>query len=119
MAQTTFNNEEYVKIANRISESSKNSIIFDTICMATNQRQENARKLSAKSDTFFVIGDKKSANSNRLYEIAKNISPNTYFIQSSDDIKAEMLKGKNIGITAGASTPENVINEVVNKINKM
>lgn len=116
VSQTTTNIDFWNEISEKIKSNSKECIAFDTICMATYNRQKEAKKLAQKVDTFIVVGDLKSANSKRLYEISKEFCVNTLFIQTENDFEKEMIKGKKVGITAGASTPDFVINKVIEKI---
>ena len=85
--------------------------------MTTHDRQIEIKELAEKNDIVIVIGSPKSANSKRLYEIAKRINPKTYFIERSDDLQKEWFIGcERIAITAGASTPNVLINQVKDKI---
>jgi 4-hydroxy-3-methylbut-2-enyl diphosphate reductase len=93
--------------------------IVDTICHDIRRRQESAQKLAEKVDLMFVVGDHTSANTNRLAELCSRLTK-TYLIETARDIKAVWLKGhKRIGITAGASTAEETINEVLAKLEKL
>ncbi len=116
VAQTTTNIDFWNEISEKIKSNSKECVVFNTICMATYNRQKEAKELAQKVDTFIVVGDLKSANSKRLYEISKEFCDNTLFIQTQDDFELEMIKGTEIGITAGASTPDFVINKIIEKI---
>ena len=92
----------------------KSVVVFDTICNATKDRQEEAAALSAESDVMFVVGGMKSSNTAKLFEIAKANCPMAYFIETAKDISFDAdIKNKKIGITAGASTPGRIIEEVV------
>ena len=87
---------------------------MNTICNATSTRQEEAEKLAARSDAMLVIGGKHSSNSRKLYEICKNQCENTFFIQTVDDLSSISLGSfTSLGITAGASTPNTIIQEVL------
>ncbi len=91
--------------------------VFNTICSATRKRQESARKLASQTDLVIVIGGKNSANTTRLFQICRRINPATYHIESPTEIQKSWFKrAKKVGITAGASTPNYLINEVENKI---
>ncbi|WP_138159760.1 bifunctional 4-hydroxy-3-methylbut-2-enyl diphosphate reductase/30S ribosomal protein S1 [Peptoniphilus catoniae] len=118
VSQTTNNEEKYENIINLLKSILKDEIIvYNTICSATRKRQESARELSKKVDAMIVLGDKKSSNSNKLAEVAKENCENVYFIESINDLKYNKLKKFNkIGITAGASTPESVIKEAVSSM---
>jgi len=91
-------------------------IIKDTICSATKLRQESAKQVAMQSDLMIVVGGLNSANTRRLKEICSKIV-HTVHIESTSDIDRSLFYGKNIiGVTAGASTPENVIKEVIGLI---
>lgn len=91
--------------------------IFDKICGATQERQQAVQLLAEQVDVVLVLGGKKSSNTKKLYEISKSINPESYFVESETDLKEAWLRGKKkIGITAGASTPEEVIRNIENKI---
>ena len=81
--------------------------------MRHKSRQTEAYELAKKSDAMIVIGGKQSSNTRKLYEICKKECENTYYIQTLDDLDLNLFKSfRNVGITAGASTPHNIIKEV-------
>ena len=87
--------------------------VLNTICNATEVRQTEARKVAQCSDVMIVIGDRHSSNTQKLFEICKNECKNTYYIQTSDEMDYTQIRSNNnVGITAGASTPNNIIEEV-------
>lgn len=95
--------------------------VFNTICKSTSMRQQEARELAKTSDLMIVVGGKNSANTTHLAEILKDITE-TIHIETSDDLDSykELIdKSTNIGVTAGASTPENIIDNVIDKLNKI
>ena len=113
VAQTTINKNIFGQIVQNIKNTCQNTLIFDTICSATKKRQDEARLIAEKSDIMFVIGGTQSSNSQKLFEIAKSVCPNSYFIENFEDIPQNIyLKKRKIGITAGASTPGSIIEEV-------
>ncbi len=113
VAQTTINKNVFVQIVQNIKNTCKRVVVFDTICSATKDRQEEAYALSAESDIMFVIGGRASSNTKKLFDIASTQCPETYFIETFEDIPQGIyLKNKKIGITAGASTPARTIEEV-------
>jgi len=113
VAQTTINKNVFVQIVQNVKNTCKRVVVFDTICSATKDRQEEAYTLSAKSDIMFVVGGRESSNTKKLYSIAKDGCAETYFIETYEDIPQSIyLKNKKIGITAGASTPARTIEEV-------
>jgi 4-hydroxy-3-methylbut-2-enyl diphosphate reductase len=92
----------------------------DTICNPTKQRQSDTEDIAKKADVMIVIGSKKSSNSKELATKSEELGVETYFIQSSERLKKEWFENKeNVGVTAGASTPDITINEVVEKIKKL
>ena len=119
VSQTTFSAEEFKKICENINNEIANDKIFDTICSTTENRQREARELADASDYMFVIGSKDSSNTMKLFDICKSHCANTYLIGDAGDLAAilpglDLLSGdKAVGITAGASTPESIIREVI------
>ena len=88
-------------------------IVLNTICNATEERQTEARQIAKKVDAMIVIGDKNSSNTQKLFEICTTECEKTYYIQTSKDMDYSELESiNNVGITAGASTPNNIIEEV-------
>jgi len=119
VVQTTKDFEKFKKLEKKIKEKIKDIKIFNTICQATRQRQKEVRKLAKKRNLILVVGSRTSANTTRLYEISQSINPDTYFVGTSQELKGKWFKNKkSVGITAGASTPDWVINEVVQKVRK-
>lgn len=111
VAQTTINKKSFVQIVQNIKNTCKSTIEFDTICSATKDRQEEAAELAASSDCMIVIGGRKSSNTRKLYEISKKLCPDTYHVETAGELPHERYN--KIGITAGASTPARIIQEVV------
>ncbi len=113
VAQTTINKNIFVQIVQNIKNTCKVVVVFDTICSATKDRQEEAYLLSQNSDIMFVVGGRESSNTGKLFHIAKENCPETYFVENFEDIPQDLhIKNKKIGITAGASTPARTIEEV-------
>ena len=113
VAQTTFNYNKFQELVEIIKKKGYDISVLDTICNATEERQTEARKIAAESDLMIVIGDKHSSNTQKLYEISKKECANTYYIQTSKDMDYHQIQSiNNVGITAGASTPNNIIEEV-------
>ncbi len=120
VAQTTFIREKWEKIIKSLNKRFENVIKFDTICNATDKRQAEADKISREVDMVLVIGDQNSSNTNKLYEICKKNCERTYKIQTASEIPpVDIKKIKKIGITAGASTPDWVIKEVIHKMSEL
>ena len=114
VAQTTFNYKKFKELVEIISKKGYDILAVNTICNATEERQAEAGELSSRVDAMIVIGGKTSSNSQKLYEICKNQCENTYFIQTVKDLPLDELEGfQSLGITAGASTPNNIIQEVL------
>ena len=113
MSQTTFNYKKFKDLVEIIDKKGYDIIVLNTICNATEERQTEARKIARQSDAMIVIGDKHSSNTQKLFEICKSECENTYYIQTSNDMDYSKLRSVNhVGITAGASTPNNIIEEV-------
>lgn len=112
VAQTTINREIFGEIVRIIKNTCQRAIVFDTICNATKERQTETDRLSRESDMMFVVGGRESSNTRKLYDIAKANCPKTYFIETFEDIPQNIYNNKKIGITAGASTPGSIIEEV-------
>ncbi len=88
-------------------------IVLNTICNATQERQEEARVLASEVDAMIVIGGRHSSNTQKLYDICRNECKNTYYIQTLVDLETKPFQSiSHVGITAGASTPNNIIEEV-------
>lgn len=111
---------DFVEIINSfMGNFCPNAKILNTICLATYHRQNEVKKIARKNEAVMVIGSPESANSRRLWEIAKKINPHSYFIENFRQIKKEWLKNiDRIGITAGASTPSWVIDDVIQHLKK-
>lgn len=113
VSQTTFNHNKFQELVEIITEKGYDMFAMSTICNATEERQTEAAEIAAQVDVMLVIGDKNSSNSRKLFEICSNKCDNTYFIQTADDLDLSVLQSiHNIGITAGASTPKKIIEEV-------
>ena len=114
VAQTTINVDLYNKIVNELSKKAKNIVLHNTICSATKVRQESAKELSKEVEAMVVIGGKHSSNTQKLVQICEQNAP-TFAIETKDDLDIKNLKKYDyIGITAGASTPNWIIEDVVN-----
>ena len=119
LSQTTFSPEEYKKIAEVLGQKIQGLKVFDSICPATGERQKALAALADKVDALVVVGGKKSANSQRLYELAKSLCPSSYFVESADDLPNDFGGAKVVGIAAGASSPDFVIDAVENAIKSL
>ena len=117
VSQTTFNYNKFKELVEIISEKGYNIIIRNTICNATEERQTEAREIAKRVDAMIVVGGSSSSNTRKLYEICKNECKDTYYIQTLNDLDMTSLgKADCIGITAGASTPNTIIQEVYTNV---
>ncbi len=117
VSQTTFNLNKFQVLVEIIDKKGYNSIIRNTICNATEERQTEAREIARDADAMIVIGGRSSSNTRKLYEICKNECENTFLIQTVSDLDLKSLgTAECIGITAGASTPNKIIEEVYTNV---
>lgn len=115
VAQTTFNHKKFQEIIDKILFLGYDVRCFNTICNATQERQAEAKEIASNVDAMIVIGDKKSSNTGKLVEICQEECKNTFFIQTLEDLNYDaLLSVDSVGITAGASTPKHIIEEVQN-----
>lgn len=113
VSQTTFNYNKFKYLVEIISKKGYDIVVLNTICNATHERQVEARQLSGEVDAMIVIGDRNSSNTQKLFEICKEICKDTYYIQTLEDLDLCKLQSMRcVGITAGASTPNYIIEEV-------
>ncbi|MDE6876127.1 MAG: bifunctional 4-hydroxy-3-methylbut-2-enyl diphosphate reductase/30S ribosomal protein S1 [Lachnospiraceae bacterium] len=113
VAQTTFNYKKFQDLVEIMKRKRYDIIVVNTICSATEERQAEAARLAGQSDAMIVIGGKQSSNTRKLFEISKKECENTYYIQTLGDLDLNSFKSfRSVGITAGASTPNNIIKEV-------
>ncbi len=119
VAQTTFNYRKFKYIVEILKKICYNTKVMNTICNATEERQSEAREIAKKSEAMLVIGGRHSSNTQKLYEICKSECENTFFIQTLDDLGlVELESFRSVGITAGASTPNNIIKEVQSYVSR-
>ena len=114
VSQTTFSAEKFKNIEKIIKNKCKIVEIFDTICYTTRDRQREVVEIAKKVDTMLVIGGLNSSNTLKLYELAKEYCKNSYLISSIADLSKVVNNSTLIGVTAGASTPKELIMEVIN-----
>jgi len=120
VCQTTLEQEFLKRAVAILVEKVKDLKVFNTICRATQIRQDEARKLSSEVDLMIVIGGRNSSNTTKLYRISKSVNPKTYHVESAEEIKDSWFNGvKSVGVTAGASTPRWVIDEVVKRVREI
>ena len=120
VAQTTFDTKEWKKCIKKIKKLCTNVKIFDTICNATSVRQNEADLIAGNSDFMVVIGDRHSSNTGKLFDICKKKCPNTVLIETVKELdELQVRNAKNIGVTAGASTPTRIIKEVLDTMSEI
>ncbi len=120
VVQTTQDTKAFEKAQKELKRKLPGIKIINTICCTTYKRQSEIREIAKKTDIVLIIGSKTSANTRRLYEISSNINPDTYYIATAKELKKQWLVSKKkVGIGAGASTPDNIIEQVIEKINKI
>ena len=113
VSQTTFNYKKFKDLVEILDKKRYDRIVVNTICNATEERQTEARQIAGKVDAMIVIGGSHSSNTQKLFEICRKECENTYYIQTVDDLNLGVLRSTGlVGITAGASTPKNIIEEV-------
>ncbi len=113
VSQTTFNYKKFQDLVEILSEKGYDRTVVNTICSATEERQTEARRIAARADAMIVIGGSHSSNTQKLFEICKKECENTCYIQTLQDLDLEVLRSAGLlGITAGASTPKKIIEEV-------
>jgi 4-hydroxy-3-methylbut-2-enyl diphosphate reductase len=117
VSQTTFNYNKFQDVVEILMKKGYNGSVVNTICNATEVRQTEAREIAARVDVMIIIGGNHSSNTRKLYEICMQECANTYFIQTLNDLHLDLPKSvRLVGITAGASTPNNIIEEVQNYV---
>ena len=113
VSQTTFNYKKFKDLVEILDKKRYDRIVVNTICNATEERQTEARQIAGKVDAMIVIGGSHSSNTQKLFEICRKQCENTYYIQTVHDLDLEVLRSTGlVGITAGASTPKKIIEEV-------
>lgn len=117
VAQTTQNMDEFHEIVSRVRERFSDTVVFDTICDSTEKRQEEVKHLAAETDALFIIGGRNSANTRRLARISDLQGKPTFHIETAEELKEISINGYDrIGVSAGASTPNWIIDRVVDSI---
>jgi 4-hydroxy-3-methylbut-2-enyl diphosphate reductase len=120
IAQTTISPKKYQAIIEALREKTRELKICETICDATEENQKAIREISAEVEMLYVIGGRHSANSNKLVETAREKCPRATLIETADEIDAEDLRGvRRVGISAGASTPDWMIQRVVERLREI
>ncbi len=117
VVQTTFNQAVYASMIDRLEQKMPHLKLYDTICSATEQRQKSVVALAKRVDLLYVVGGKNSSNTKKLYERAKEHCAHVYLVQNKDDLLVtDFQKYDNIGVAAGASTPDWIIHDIIFKI---
>ena len=120
VSQTTQNERFFKEVVGEIALWVKEVKVINTICNATSVRQEEVYELAPKVDVMIIVGGKNSGNTRRLHSISISLNPNSYHIETPEDLKPEWFKGvKRVGITAGASTPDWIIESVKCRIEEI
>lgn len=116
VSQTTSSKIFYDECKEALKNVFEDAKIFDTVCNATEKRQSEAEALSGRVDAMIVVGDKTSSNSKHLAETCSRFNRNVFFVESSKQLDTSQLEGfSRIGVTAGASVPDWLINDVIDK----
>jgi len=120
VVQTTRNMEELKSLLPKAIENAKELRVYNTICSSTDLKLKEAEELSEKSDIIIVVGGRNSSNTTRLANLCKSHSVPTYHIETAQELEAGWFENKNtVGVTAGASTPDWIIDEVIKRINNI
>ncbi|MGA2361250.1 MAG: 4-hydroxy-3-methylbut-2-enyl diphosphate reductase [Candidatus Aminicenantales bacterium] len=119
LAQSTHDLGSFRRVAAALVEKTRELTVYNTICDSTLTRQRSTSDLAGRVDTLFIVGGRTSSNTTRLYEMSKRIQPRTFFIENATQITPAMLRGaKTIGISGGASTPPEAVQEAVDAIER-
>jgi len=117
VVQSTQNLDKALKILDALRENIRKVEFHNTICNPTRIKQDEIKTIPLENDVMIIIGSKASANTKRLYEISRALNKKSYWVSSGKEIKKNWLaKAKSVGITAGASTPESTIQEIIQKV---
>jgi (E)-4-hydroxy-3-methyl-but-2-enyl pyrophosphate reductase len=117
VSQTTLDRDTFLSVVQGLILGAEEIRIYNTICESTEIRQREIAGLSPRVDVMLVVGGKNSSNTTKLYTIAKKVQPNTYHIETEEEIRPEWFAGvKTVGITGGASTPDHIIEGVERRV---
>jgi 4-hydroxy-3-methylbut-2-enyl diphosphate reductase len=120
VVQSTQNIEEVLKIVGLLKRYIKELKFFNTICRPTKIKQEEVKRMARENDVMIIIGSRTSANTRRLYEIAKASNKKSYWVQSKEQVKPEWFTdAESVGVSAGASTPTSTTKDIINQIRKL
>lgn len=117
VAQTTQDSDHYRRIVQKIQKKSPQAVVFNTICSSTERRQEEIIALASEMDALFVVGGKNSANTRRLADLAEKQNTPTFHIETAEEIKnLDLTPYQSIGVSAGASTPNWIIDQIMDNL---
>jgi small subunit ribosomal protein S1 len=117
IAQTTMPVDIFAGIVGEIAKRAREVLVFNTICSETARRQARARALAGQVDVLLVVGGRNSANTSRLKSLCRSICPQTYHVETADEIDETWFKeGAKVGVVAGASTPKWLVESIVEKL---
>jgi 4-hydroxy-3-methylbut-2-enyl diphosphate reductase len=120
VSQTTKDIRDFTKVVDYLLTNTQELRVFNTICNATFDNQSAAKKLAKEVDIMIIIGGKNSSNTKQLLEISRELCDDSYLVEDCKDLDKEWFRGKEVcGVTAGASTPDWVIEEIIDKIKKI
>ncbi|HEX2949257.1 MAG TPA: 4-hydroxy-3-methylbut-2-enyl diphosphate reductase [Armatimonadota bacterium] len=120
IAQTTVNEKTFFDVIATLAKRFPEYTVHNTVCSATRERQEAARKLAEQVAAIYVVGGRHSSNTNRLAEICRAVCPQTFLIETAEEIRSSQLAGiTSVGVTAGASTPDWLIEQVVKRLQQI
>lgn len=120
IGQTTFNEDEFNRIAATLKTRADEAVICDSICQATSERQQEIRHLAADADAVVIVGGKASANTRRLAEIAASLCARTFHIETEDELNlADFADCENVVVSAGASTPDFITQKVMSFLGRL
>ena len=120
LEQTTYSETKFKKFAENIKKAFDKIEIFDTICSATFRRQQETAKIASEADFMVVIGDRGSSNTGKLFDICRELCRDTVWVENADELPVDRLRNISfVGVTAGASTPDWIIEEVINNMSEI
>ena len=120
LEQTTYSETKFKKFAENIKKVFDKIEIFDTICSATFRRQSETAKIASEADFMVVIGDRESSNTGKLFDICRELCRDTVWVENADELPVDRLRNISfVGVTAGASTPDWIIEEVINNMSEI
>ncbi|MBP5781368.1 MAG: S1 RNA-binding domain-containing protein, partial [Clostridia bacterium] len=120
LEQTTYSETKFKKFAENIKKVFDKIEIFDTICSATFRRQQETAKIASEADFMVVIGDRGSSNTGKLFDICRELCGDTVWVENADELPVDRLRNISfVGVTAGASTPDWIIEEVIRNMSEI